>query len=387
VDKLSVLIVDDEYGMRRGVVKTLKSFKVIIEEPYTKVAFYTDQASDGKEALEKLNNKHFDIVLLDYKMPDMTGMEVLEQMAEKKIDVLTVMVTAYASLEMAVSATKNGAFDFLAKPFTADELRNVIEKATHNLIAQRQARKLSVEKRRVRFQFISVLAHELKAPLVAVDSYMQILKQHTLGDDLVKYDTMIDRSLLRIEGMRKMIVDLLDLTCIESGQKKRMIRQVNLHEVVKNAIDMIQLAAEERGITIDLDIKDNFFLQGDPDEILIIFNNLISNAVKYNRDNGSVSIMIKPGDNRVTISVSDTGIGMSGEEQEKLFGEFVRIKNERTQNILGSGLGLSILKKLVSLYDGNIRVKSETNKGSTFTVILKNKQAAGQAEGKEHNAA
>ncbi|KAA3613136.1 MAG: hybrid sensor histidine kinase/response regulator [Calditrichaeota bacterium] len=387
MEKLSVLIVDDEYGMRRGAQKALKKYKVIIEEPFAEVGFEIDQAENGSEALEKLSTKHFDLLLLDYKMPDMTGLEVLNYVQEQKIDVLTVMVTAYASLEVAVSATKNGAFDFLAKPFSPDELRSVVGKAVNNLISKRQARKLAAEKKRVRFQFITVLAHELKAPLAAVESYMQLLKQQTLGDELINYDKVISRSITRIEGMRKMILDLLDLTRIESGQKKRILQDINIGPIAKTSIEMIQLVAEERGISINLDVPKKLNIQGDPDELLIIFNNLISNAVKYNRENGQVNVKIIPGEEQVTICVSDTGIGMTAEERETLFGEFVRIKNEDTRAIIGSGLGLSILKKLVSLYNGKISIESEKGKGSTFTVILKNKQVAQSDQEEGSNAA
>ena len=108
----------------------------------------------------------------------------------------------------------------------------------------------------------------------------------------------------------------------------------------------------------------------DKAEIEIMFNNLISNAIKYNKEQGSVNIKIDQQKSLLEISVSDTGIGLTDEEQNKLFGEFVRIKNEKTKNIEGSGLGLSILKKLAALYNGSINVESEYGKGTTFKIIL-----------------
>jgi signal transduction histidine kinase len=113
-------------------------------------------------------------------------------------------------------------------------------------------------------------------------------------------------------------------------------------------------------------------LRADQEEIEIILNNLLSNAIKYNRENGSVEVGIEEKDGKVILTVVDTGIGMTGEEASRLFNEFVRIKNKNTQNILGSGLGLSIVKKITHLYDGEVSVKSQPNVGSTFTVVLKN---------------
>jgi signal transduction histidine kinase len=112
-------------------------------------------------------------------------------------------------------------------------------------------------------------------------------------------------------------------------------------------------------------------MTGDRSEIEIILNNLISNAVKYNRDNGTVTVKLTDSPDEVTMTVSDTGIGMSEEERERLFGEFVRIKNDKTRNILGSGLGLNIVKRIAALYDGRVSVESTPEVGSTFSVVLR----------------
>jgi len=372
MESLSVLIADDEFGMRRGAAKVLKRYRIEIEDPHSEVEFVTEEAVDGSEAYEKLQNNKYDLVLLDYKMPGLTGLEVLDKIREEKMDVLPVMVTAYASLEVAVSATKNGAYDFLAKPFTPDELKSVVKKAAQSLIAQRKARELAAEKRRVRFQFISVLAHELKAPLAAVDSYLQLMKRHIAGEDISSYDHIISRSIIRVEGMRKMISDLLDLTRLESGQKKREVKEINIIDAVQMAIENVALVAQERDIRINLHSADKIIFWADSGEMEMIFNNLISNAVKYNKDGGTVDIRIELQKDNLTIDVQDTGFGMTREEQDRLFGEFVRIKNENTRNVMGSGLGLSILKKIALQYNGKVSVKSEKEVGSTFSVILKN---------------
>jgi signal transduction histidine kinase len=373
MNDLRVLIVDDEPGMRKGAARSLRDYCVELQDFDTEVGFETFQAERGNQAVELLASEKFDIVLLDYKLPDISGLDILGKIQAEEYDLLTIMITAYSSIEVAISATKNGAFDFLAKPFTPSELRGVVQKAARNLLLRRHAKKLAEEKKQVRFQFLSVLSHELKAPLNAIEGYLNILDQKVAGDDLAKYEDMVKRSLLRIGGMRKLIFDLLDLTRIESGQKVREIHEVDVREAAMKSIETTQPDADQRKITVKLHCPESVMINGDSSELEIIFNNLVSNAVKYNRDGGKVDVYIdKKEDDLVTIKVSDTGIGMTPEEKEKLFGEFVRIKNDKTRNIQGSGLGLSILKRLSSLYEGDVSVESEADVGSTFIVNLKN---------------
>jgi len=380
MNTLQVLAIDDEPGMRRGIVKTLKKFSVALHELGIEVNFDVTEAETGTEALNQLESDSFDIVMLDYKLPDINGLEILNVIREKKYDLLTVMMTAYASLEVAVSATKNGAFDFLAKPFSPDELRAVVRKAASSLMLLRHARQLDEEKKQVRFQFLSVLAHELKAPLNAIQGYLDIMDKRIAGNDIEKYDKMIQRSLIRINGMRKLILDLLDLTRIESGQKQRELRIINVVEAAVGAVESMEPMAKEHNITINLDAEKEVCITGDMGEFEIIFNNLVSNAVKYNKDGGSVDIDIKTDGDTVVIRVSDTGIGMNEEQLAKLFKEFVRFKNDKTRDIEGSGLGLSILKRISRLYDGDVTVESKEGKGTTFTLTARSCKEEAEAE-------
>jgi two-component system, sensor histidine kinase and response regulator len=377
---LKLLIADDEPGMRRGVSRSLRKFNFNLTEFNDCVNFELTEAASGNETLELIKKKQFDIILLDYKLNDITGLDVLEILKENKYDALTVMMTAFASLEVAVSATKSGAFDFLAKPFTPEELRSVVKKAAKNIVLLRKAKKLEEEKKKVRFQFLSVLSHELKAPLNAIESYLRVIDERIIGNDIQSYDNMIKRCMERIGGMRKLIFDLLDLTRIESGQKVREIREINIIEAIKHSIETNIIKASETGVKINLIAPDKIMMNAESSEIEIMFNNLISNAVKYNKTNGKVDIKIEQADNDVNISVEDNGIGMKPEDKKRLFGEFIRFKNEKTKNIEGSGLGLSILKKLVSLYEGKIKVESEFNIGTTFFITLKNISAPHQTQ-------
>lgn len=379
-DTLRVLVVDDEPGMRYGVMRAMRGFKVHLPDLQGEVSFEVEQAGSGEEALALLEARVPDIMLLDHKMDGMSGIDVLNELHRQERDILTIMITAFATLETAVRATKSGAFDFIAKPFTPDELKETIRKASGHLVTQRQARKLAAEKRRVRFEFISVLGHELKAPLAAIEGYLNIMRDQTLGGDVTAYNQVISRCLARGQGMRKLIMDLLDMTRIESGEKRRELTSMDVREITQSALETVRPAADARQITVTLHADEPVPMTADRGEIEIILNNLLTNAVKYNRDGGRVDVEVRAEDSRVVLNVADTGIGLSREEAGKLFRDFVRIKNEHTRDISGSGLGLSLVKKLALMYGGDASVTSQPDVGSTFTVVLQRdyKVPAGQ---------
>lgn len=370
MDTLRVLVVDDETGMRLAIARVLSTFTVRPGDDDLTLGFDVQTAATGEEALELMAAAAPDILLLDLKLPGISGLDVLERVSRLGVPTLTVMITAYATLETAIGATKQGAHDFLPKPFTPDELRVAVRRVVKHLVVQRQARRLAEEKRQVRFQFISVLGHELKAPLAAIEGFLQILKDGSAGSDPAVLEQVVDRALARSLGMRRLIAELLDLTRIESGQKRRQLAGVDVRDAARAAIELVAPAAREHRVTIDLHAPAAVPIVADRGEVEILFNNLLSNAVKYNRDGGRVDVTVEPTADGVRLEVADTGIGLSADEAGRLFEEFVRIKNDRTRTIPGTGLGLSIVRKLAQLYGGDATVRSEPNVGSTFTVTL-----------------
>ncbi len=370
MERLTVLVCDDELGMRAGVARALRDFVVVVREAGCEAGFDVSQAETGEQALSMIEGAAPDILLLDHKLPGISGLEVLDRVAAMKLDTLVIMITAYATIETAVRVTKMGSYDYLPKPFTPAELKSVIQKAAEHLLLARHARKLAQEKHQVRFQFLSVLAHELKAPLNAVEGYLNVLADRSIPQDPVTEEDIIRRCITRTNYMRKMINDLLDLTRIESGLKKREIAEVDLREAAQTAIESVLPEADPRGITLELHAAAPIVLACDRGEIDIIFNNLVTNAVKYNRDGGRVDVRLEDTGSEVRIAVSDTGIGMTSDESSRLFSDFYRVKNEKTRNILGSGLGLSTVKKVAALYQGDVDTHSEPGIGTTFTVHL-----------------
>jgi two-component system sensor histidine kinase/response regulator len=370
---LKVLVIDDEPGIRSGVSRILNNFHVtypFMDEDYT---FEVTEAGTGEEGITILERDMPDILLLDNKLPGIQGVDVLEYIRKRNYDIVVAMITSYASLDVAIRATRDGAIDFIPKPFTPQELKSSIENITKQQYLKRITQKMKQEGKKVRYQFLSVLSHELKAPLNALEGYLRMMQEKQAGDRIEDYATPIERSLQRIQGMRSLIMDLLDFTKIRLERKEEKIQEVNLADVASEAIVTVQPYAIQMDVNITLDVRSDTIIMADPDDMEIIFNNLISNAVKYNKIGGKVEITIDSSDSEAILLFSDAGIGITKNDTENLFTEFVRIKNEKTRNISGSGLGLSIVKKVVELYHGTIKVDSTPDIGTVFTIRLPKK--------------
>lgn len=370
MNKLNLLVVDDEPGIISSIVRVLRNFSVSYPFMEEDITYDILEAETGEKAIEIIENNPVDIVLLDNKLPGIHGIEVLEYIKNKDYDIAVTMITSYASLDLAIKATNQGAYNFVPKPFTPQELKTSVENITKHLYLRRMTRQMKEEGKHIRFQFLSVLSHELKSPINAIEGYLKIMKDKQAGNQIDDYMEMIERSIERIKGMRGLILDLLDLTRMESGVKKRDIHPVDIVDIARKVIDSVEPLAIQRNIRVNLEGDDGIFLNADRNELEIIINNLVSNAVKYNKDNGNVFVSLKRGAGSVLITVEDTGIGMTMEETGLLFQDFVRIKNQKTKHITGSGLGLSIAKKMVELYNGTITVESEPDKGTIFRVEI-----------------
>ena len=367
---LKILVVDDEPGIRGGVTRILRNFRVDYPFMEEAIEFEVMEAPSGEAGIAIIEENPPDIVLLDNKLPGIQGIEVLDYIKKKKKEIIVVMITSYASLELAVKATSDGAYDFIPKPFTPQELKSSIENITKRVFLKKMTNKLQDAGKQIRFTFLSILSHELKAPLNAIEGYLKMTKERQLGPNLSDYDGIIDRSLDRIRGMRNLILDLLDLTRVESGKAKRNITDVDLLKVARAAIDTMRPYAIQREVSIVLQGDAPLVLPADQEEIEIVFNNLISNAIRYNKEGGTVTCTIQKKEGHMRIQVEDSGIGIGQNDIENIFDDFVRIKNEETKNISGSGLGLSIVKKLVDHYSGKIEVTSTPGQGSTFRITF-----------------
>jgi two-component system, OmpR family, phosphate regulon sensor histidine kinase PhoR len=484
--KPKVLIVDDEKGLRIGAQRLL-----------TGEGYDVTTAENGTDGIKFGTETEFDLAVIDLKMPDVDGLEVLQQIKEKFPNTVCFIATAFASYETAVEATRLGAHSYIPKPFSPEELllnlkdgyqRRLVnleaekwkkdreesllevafEKTRMNIIvnsitdgvlvvnkeglavlynpaalrflelqgiaieeyildklrpeilemfskfideenieqksytiqlelksnreffieatasAVRHPRnnlagvvivfKDITELKKIEFvksQFVSMVSHELKAPIAAVYGFLKLFNDDSIILTAEQKKEYEKRSMIRLDGLLKMVNDLLDISRMEMRSVHREIKKVCLHEIISSILELFQIDINKKGIQVVFD-KDNsaHCINADSDEISRLFTNLISNAIKYNREQGIINIKLYQSENYLVTEIKDSGIGLKPEEKQKLFTEFFRAKNDKTKNISGTGLGLSIVKRIIDSYSGKINVDSDYGEGTTFEVFL-----------------
>ena len=484
--KGNILIVDDEKGLRLGTKRLLE------EEGYNVTA-----AENGTEGLQFGTNKDFDVAVIDLKMPDIDGLEVLKEIKSVHPNTVCFIATAFASYETAIQATRIGAFGYIPKPFSPEEFIYQVEQGlkqrklildAHRLELEREKNLLELanEKSRlnaiiksisegiiiintngdlayynyaaikllsinniqigeiildklpvhvtdivkkifqsdkimlksyttefsldadnelfleaactpipnpdgslagvviilsnitgykrieiIKNQFVSMVAHELKTPLAAVQGFLNIIMDQSIKLSPDKQHDYIQRSTLRLKSLTDLVNDLLDISRFEMKTKEREIIEVHLEEIICSTLQMLELELNKKGITVEKNIEIKLpFIKADINEIARMVTNLLSNAIKYNKEKGKIFIDISSSKNYVVLKVRDTGIGLKPDEKQKLFSEFYRAKNDMTRGISGTGLGLSIVKRIVDSYFGFIEVESDYGVGTTFLIKL-----------------
>lgn len=485
-NKIKILVIDDEKGLRLGTKRLLES-----------EGYFVELAENGTEGIAKGTKTEYDLVIIDLKMPDFDGLEVLEKIKTSFPYTICFIATAFASYETAIEATKLGAYSYIPKPFTPEELIHNLNKGfsqrqllleSERLKKEREEKlfELASEKSRldaiiksipsgvmvinkdyelvyfnnssltkleldninlgqkiidklpkkiseiienIRFpkketgksfsteieietsnkltiqavcspvwhpdksfagvvivlrditemkqieliksQFVSMVAHELKTPVSAVLGFLQLILDQNLSVSYEKQTEFLSRSVIRLKGLLDLVNDLLDISRMELKTKQREIEKLDIKEILESTLQFLEIEIRKKGLVLEKEFKtENAFVQADRNEITRLFTNILSNAIKYNKDKGKITVKIDSTTNYLLVSINDTGIGMKPEEKERLFNEFYRAKNEKTRNISGTGLGLSIVKRIVESYHGKIYVESEFEVGTTFTINL-----------------
>lgn len=358
-DKYKILIIDDEEIV-------LDSCTEILAGGDYEVA----TARDGTLGLSRVQEFQPDLVFVDLKMPGISGLEVLEQIHNADPTIVTIVITGYATVSSAVEAMKQGAYDFVPKPFTPDEFRLI----THRGLEKRQlvldTIALRREKELLRENFAAIVSHELKSPLGAVQQNL-----YTLVKELS--DTVTDDQRRRLERMQSRISDLVDLIhtwlraiSVDIETIRENFEPVSVTSVISKAVESIEPHATRKAIEIVTELEEPLSpILGDDVTLTEALVNLGNNAVKYSHMGSQVLIRAKEADNQVEISVADTGVGIPEEDLPYIFDDFYRAKSGRAV-AGGAGLGLAICRRIIENHDGSISAQSEPGKGSTFVIRL-----------------
>lgn len=486
----NILVVDDEAVIRDGCTK------ILLKEGHN-----VETVENGMECLDRVKEKNYDLILLDLMMPGMNGLEIIQELGRLELDINIIVITGYATVETAVEAMKSGAYDYVPKPFTPDQLRVVVRKALANRALRLEAEYLRAEQEKglqaiarekskiktiinclpngilvmdaerrvvlcnpfvsrvmniksdgsaiglaveectqcagftgmvsevldrdsddapvisgeisghndvplmahvapvrmeggevvgavavlqdisqqkavdkIKADFIAKVTHELKAPVATVNQLLMTILEGAAGELDEQTRQMMQRAKQRGEGLLELISDLLNISKIESGIATQRKTLININEILNEVVELLKPLADEKEISINFDPDTGMpEIVADRDGMREVFTNLVSNAIKYSDNGGSINISEKTGKDFIEVAVSDSGFGINEKDLPYIFERFFRVKNKRTRQIIGTGLGLPIVKEIVEAHLGSIDVKSEEGKGSTFAVSLPRK--------------
>jgi len=358
MNKTRILIIDDEPAICEACCRILEAERYAVAT-----------APEGASGLKVVDDFQPDLVFIDLKMPGLGGMEVLERIRVKDKNIVAIVITGYATIESAVESMKQGAYDFLPKPFTPDELRLITRRAVERRRAILESERLREEKERMRQNFVALVSHELRTPLVAVMQYIEVLSGGIAGPLSGEQAKIIGRMKIRLGELLSLIDRWLMLSRIEEVKLKEGFKDFGLVPVIKEAVELTKAMAQERNVKFEVKLNDHDpSVNGDRGMIKEVFTNLITNGIKYNREGGVLTVDLSDDDKYWIVDVIDTGLGIPDQELPLIGHEFYRIKREGSA--VGSGLGLAIAKKIVDIHDGRLDIKSKVNEGSTFTVCL-----------------
>jgi two-component system, OmpR family, phosphate regulon sensor histidine kinase PhoR len=473
-----ILVIDDEQRIREGC------FKILIKENCL-----VELAESGERGLEMLAENYYDIILTDLMMPGISGMEVIAKVREQHLDTVVIVITGFATLEHSIEAMKKGAFDFIPKPFTPEQLRVVVGKAvemTRTLqdIATEKTRfktlvnylaggvlvtdrnkniilynptllrmlhydgeplndqpltsltsdealtgiidgilalnpgefkvlsteiappdkgdalfdQLYLRAQAVPFKsrsgeilgsvtiiddithlkkldemksaFVSMVSHELRSPLSTILSQIKVITDGLAGALSDKQADILQKMSRKVEGLVDLTNDLLDLSRIEAGLIVQDKGQVQLMDILEKLVEFMQPRAREKGIGLTLEKADLPLINADPKSMEEVFSNLITNAIIYTPEGGTVTVAGEVKGDFLEIRVTDTGYGIAPDHLPLIFERFYRVKTDTTRHIVGTGLGLPIVKSIVEAHNGTIRVESREGVSSTFSIRL-----------------
>ena len=330
-------------------------------------------ATSGAQALERVRAETPDLILLDLMMPDMDGLEVCRRL---KADALTlpipvIFLTASNEMEHLVQGFEVGAVDYVTKPFNPPELlarvRTHLElKHARDTIIRygQELSRLNEEKN----EFMGIAAHDLRSPLGTIQGFSDLLLDdpEMAREEREDFTRRISDTATR---MSEMVQNLLDANRIERGELKLNLAPTELSAPLSGVVEAYRprAAAKQQSVHLQNEAPPVTVVV-DPSVLVQVLENLVSNAVKYSPPGKDIFVRLKKLPDAVRCEVQDEGPGLSAEDQKKLFGKFARLSAKPTGGEHATGLGLSIVKKMVEAMNGRVWCESEPGRGALFIV-------------------
>jgi signal transduction histidine kinase len=381
----AILVVDDEAGIRAGCQRVLQP-----------QGYAVTVAASLREGREALATGQYAVVLLDVMLPDGQGIELLGSMLEMDPDVVPVIITGYATVELAVEAIRRGAYDFISKPFAGDVLLLAVNRALEKRALSRETRRLraveaeAAERARAQAEaerllafkskFAYTVAHELRAPVAAAQSLLRVLRGGLVGEITAEQGEILGRLERRLDSLLALINDLLHLAASKTVREETALGAVSVQEVLEAVLRRLGPEAAEKGLQVTVDAPAEELLVCATEEGLErILANIIGNAFKYTPEGGAVRVTVAGGE-EATVTVADSGIGIPPVALAQLGEEFYRAPNAKQSGISGTGLGLSIVRQHLEHCGGRLAIESEEGVGTTVTVRLRRETANGKLQ-------
>jgi signal transduction histidine kinase len=379
-----LLVVDDEESLR---ITTAAIFE--------REGYIVDTASSGDEAINLLSKADYDLVLTDLHMEGGDGLSVLNQIRRHAPLTISVVLTGFASVESAIAALQEGAYDYLIKPCDIETMKHTIRRGVEHrrlMLAEQKARtdlqqlNLDLEHRieqrtaelrrlnaelaeanRAKDVFLATLSHELRTPLTPVVGWIKLLRSGTLDEKSVAQ--ALDAIERNAWLQSKLIDDLLDTSRIATGKLHFEPKPTDLNAVVKAAVDTVRNSAAARDIDLTMSLHpSSLVVMGEPVRLQQIAWNLVSNAIKFTDPRGKVSVTTGQNGTQAYLTVADTGIGIAPEFLPHVFDRFRQADGSTSRRHGGLGLGLAIADALAKMHDGRMEAQSGgEGQGATFT--------------------
>lgn len=350
--KLHILVADDEKVIRDLFTRFL-----------SKKGYAVFTASDGFEALHKIKGDNFDILIMDLKMPRMSGMELLEEIRELKGDLIIIVITGYATIETAKEAMKQGCFDYITKPFNLDDIDIIIKRALdmRNLTEQKKRLQEQLEIAQ-RLAFLALMgagvAHEVNTVLTSTKLFLELQKPKL---EKMDNDRNIGIILDEIERAENLICRFLNFA--KPREPEFVVTDIN--KVIKKSLQFLKFRFEKQKIEINEELNPQLpQIFCDPADMDEVFLNIFSNSIEAMTNGGRLRIKSEFGEADIIITISDNGTGILPQDMPKLFTPFFSTKRQ------GTGLGLSIVHRIIDEHKGVITINSDKDKGTTVCIEL-----------------